>query len=244
VKLLPAISIALLLITGSANAANDLMAARSDRYDVQWGSISLGVGTIRLQPMGDNCYAYESTTDPVTLVRWTYGAPSESSQFCIVDGEVRPQRFAYQNDKRKKDNFSLEFDWKTRTVRRLSGGTLSQRELPALAYDRFVIREAVRLWVMRLPDVAAKPGAGSTTRPEAEFTMVDDDRIKTYRFAVTGREQIETAAGRFDTLRVERVDDPRKSYRYWLAPARGYVPVKIEHLKDGKVELRMNLLKD
>ena len=74
--------------------------------------------------------------------------------------------------------------------------------------------------------------------------MVDDDRVKTYRFAVIGRERIETAAGSFETLRVERVDDPRKSYRYWLAPSRDYVPVKIEHLKDGKVELRMNLLKD
>ena len=234
----------LLLVGGAASAAPSLLAARSDRYEVQWGSISLGTGTIRLQPMGDNCYAYESTTDPVALVRWTYGAPSESSQFCIVDGEIRAQRFAYQNDKRKKDNFSLEFDWKTRTVRLLRDGTLSQRELPGLAYDRFVIREAVRLWVMRHPDVAARPEAELATRREAEFTMVDDDRVKTYRFAVIGRERIETAAGSFETLRVERVDDPRKSYRYWLAPSRDYVPVKIEHLKDGKVELRMNLLKD
>ncbi len=225
-----------LMVSGAASAAPDLLAARSDRYEVEWGSIPLGAGTIRLQPMGNNCYIYESTTDPIALVRWTYGAPSESSQFCIVDGEVRARRFSYQNDKRKKDNFSLEFDWKTDTVRLLRNGTLSQRSLPGLAYDRFVIREAVRLWVMRNADQASVP--------EAEFALVDDDSIRSYRFAIIGLETVDTPAGRFEALRVERVDNPRKTYRYWLAPSRDYVPVKIEHLKDGKPELRMSLLPD
>lgn len=231
-----ALTVAILLGTATAWAAPDLLAPRENRYDVQWGSISLGVGTIELKSLGNNCYQYRSTTDPVALVRWTYGAPSETSEFCVVDGDIRAQRFSYQNDKRRKDNFSLEFDWKHNAVRLLSNGTLSQRPLPGLAYDRFVIREAVRLWVMRHPD--------PDSRPEAEFTMVDEDRVKTYRFAVTGRETVQSPAGTFETLRVERIDDPRKSYRYWIAPERDYIPVKIEHVKDGKTELRMALLPD
>jgi amino-acid N-acetyltransferase len=43
-------------------------------------------------------------------------------------------------------------------------------------------------------------------RPEMDFTMVDDDRIKPYRFAIVGHESVETPAGRFDTVRVERID--------------------------------------
>jgi hypothetical protein len=222
-----------LLIPALASAA-DTLSARSDRYQVQWGSISLGEGTIRLTPLGGDCYRYESITDPVSLVRWTYGAPRETSEFCLVGGQVRAQRFAFQNDKRSKDSFSLEFDWKNSVVRVLANGELSQRPIEGPVYDRFVIREAARLW--------AKQHAGDTGKPEASFTMVEDDRIRTYRFAITGRETVDVPAGRFETLRVERVDNPRKSYRYWLAPSRDYLPVKIEHLKDGKAELRMQLL--
>lgn len=223
------------LLAAPAIAA-DTLKARTDRYQVQWGSVSLGEGTIRLTPLGDDCYRYESTTDPVAIVRWTYGAPRETSEFCVVNGQIRAQRFAYQNDKRNKDNFSLEFDWKKSVVRVLRAGELSLRPFEGVVYDRFVIREAVRLWAVQ--------HASDTSRPEATFTMIDDDHVRSYRFAVTARETVETPAGRFETLRVERVDHPRKSYRYWLAPSRDFRAVKIEHLKDGKVELRMALLAD
>ena len=228
--------LALLGLTAQPALAADTLKARIDRYQVQWGSVSLGEGTIRLTPLGDDCYRYESSTDPVAIVRWTYGAPRETSEFCLVDGQVRAQRFAYQNDKRSKDNYSLEFDWKAGVVRVLSNGNLSQRPIDGAVYDRFVIREAVRLWALRQSD------GGS--RSEADFTMIEDDRIRTYRFAITARESVETPAGRFETLRVERIDHPRKSYRYWLAPSRDFRAVKIEHVKDGKVELRMALLPD
>lgn len=229
-RVLALLVLALPLWVGAA----DTLKARSDRYQVQWGSVSLGVGTIRLTPLGGDCYRYESITEPVALVRWTYGAPRETSEFCMVDGEVRAQRFAYHNDKRSKDNFTLDFDWKKRVVRVLRNGDFSQRSFEGVVYDRFVIREAARLW--------ARQHAGDPVRAEADFTMVEDDRVRTYRFAITGREPVETPAGRFETLRVERVDNPRKTYRYWLAPSLDYLPVKIEHLKDGKAELRMQLL--
>lgn len=227
---------ALALVLPMLASAADTLKARSDRYQVQWGSVSLGAGTIKLTPLGNDCYRYESITEPVALVRWTYGAPRETSEFCLVDGEVRTQRFAYHNEKRSKENFTLDFDWKKRVVRVLRNGDLSLREFEGVVYDRFVIREAARLW--------ARQHAGDKTRAEADFTMVEDDRVRTYRFAITGKETVETPAGRFETLLVERIDNPRKSYRYWLAPAREYLPVKIEHLKDGKAELRMQLLSD
>lgn len=226
---------ALLLSGVCANAADsEFFTARSDRYTVQWGDISLGEGTISLKPIAGNCYHYESTTKPVAIVRWTYGAPRETSEFCFENGEVRSRRFEFFNDKRSKDNFTLDFDWSAGKVKMIHGGTVTLRDLTEATYDRFVVREAVRVWAMRHPDIAS--------RPEQTFTMVDDDRIRSYRFAIVGQERVTTPAGTFDTVRVERVDDPNKSYRYWLAPSRNYVPVKIEHIRKGKVELRMDLL--
>lgn len=224
-----------LLLAGLAPALAAELAARSDRYSVQWGDIELGEGTISLKPLGGGCYLYESLTHPVALVRWTYGSPRDASRFCLRDGAVVAQHYEYVNEKRRKDSFSLEFDWKAGRVKDIRGGEVHVRQLPpGPAYDRFVIREAVRLWVQGHPQ--------PESRPEASFTMVDEDRIRSYRFAIRGRETVEVPAGRFDTLRVERVDHPKKSYRYWVAPSRGYLPVKIEHINKGKAELRMELL--
>jgi hypothetical protein len=203
-------------------------------YSVAWGGNTLGEGSISLAPQMDKgCYRYESQTRPIAPVRWFYGAPRETSLFCIRDGELRVQRFEYFNDKRKKDNFTLDFDWNTNQVRMLKGGELSQRALPGLAYDRFAMQQAVRLW--------AVAQVGKQDVPPADFVMVEDDRIVTYRFAIAGTETVETPAGRFEALRVERVDSPHKTMRSWLAPSRDYLPVKIERIEDGEVKLRMLL---
>ena len=111
---------------------------------------------------------------------------------------------------------------------------MTVRELPGPAYDRFSIREAVRLWVLR--HVAGGAPA------EADFVMVDDDRFKSYRFRINGTEAVQTPAGTFDAVRVDSVERKRTQH-FWLAPERDYIPVKIEQFKSGKLELRMTLLR-
>jgi hypothetical protein len=230
-----ALVLALALLAAPAFAADapPVFAARSDSYDVTWKGITLGHGTIALLPLEDGCFRYQSTTQPMALVRWTYGSPRETSDFCVVDGAIVARHFDYVNDRRAKENYSLDFDWSGRKVKTIKGGDVRMRDLPERAYDHFLIQQAVRQWVIA--------HAGDAQPAPAEFTMVDDDRFKTYRFAIVGRESVDTPAGRFDTIRVERVDNPEKSSRFWVAPARGYVPVKIEHIEKGSVQLRMEL---
>ncbi len=208
--------------------------ARSSRYDVEWSGFSLGEGTISLKPLEGNCYRYVSTTDPIALVRWTFGSPREESAFCLEGDQVRPVTFRYVNERREKDSFSLDFDWRAGTVKTLKQGEMTIRELPETAYDRFVIREAIRLWVIRHFEGSA-PG-------EAEFLLVNDDKMKSYRFAVVPGQQISTPAGSFETVRVDRIDDPRRKAHYWLAPELDYLPVKLEQYKKDKLELRMTML--
>lgn len=223
------------LLIGSSGAVQgaETMQARSDHYTVEWSGISLGEGTISLEKAeGENCYRYSSTTNPVAVVRWTYGSPAEHSTFCIQDGQLRARSFTYTNDKRSKDSFVLDFDWDKKQVHTAYRGQSTTRELPAIAYDRLSIRQAVRLWVLAYLDGKASA--------EAEFVMVDDDRIKPYRFAIGARENVVVGKQTIEALRVDRIDE-RRPHHYWLDPARDYVPVKIEQLKDGKVELRMQI---
>ncbi len=218
-----------------AAAADALLTERSNQYEIEWNGIGLGVGTISLAREADGCYLFTSTTDPIALVRWTYGSPREQSRFCVENGQLLAQQFEYSIKKRSKEGFRLDFDWTAKQVRTLKDGEMTQRDVPQPAYDRFLIREAVRLWVIR--------NQAGEAPAEAEFTMVDDDRIKTYRFAVIGAETIDTPIGKIDTIRVDRTDSAKRPSHYWMAPSLDYVPVKIEQLRKDKVELRMLLVK-
>lgn len=203
-------------------------------YTVEWDGIALGDALITLVPEGGaDCYRYTSQTQPVALVRWLYGTPHETSSFCIRNGVIRPVRFEYVVEKREKDNFSLDFDWNKRKVRGLKRGNLTERDLPETAYDRFILQQAVKLWVMGLP-------AGAKN-PSAEFNMVDDDRIVPYRFEVKGAQTMQGEQGAVQTLLVERTDNPNKSLKIWMMPDRQYSAYKIEQIEDGKVKLRMSL---
>ena len=223
--------VAAVLASSAAVAAEPKLPELDLKYAVTWRGMGLGNAIITLKPRGEaDCYRYESLTEPTGLVRMFYGKPREISDFCLRGGRVVPQRFEFQSP--KDDSFTLEFDAKAGKVR---GGRKGERDLPSGAQDRFAIQQAVRLWV--LGHLKSEPGAETV-----EFAMVDDRRIRNYRFAITGREPVEVPAGRFDdAVLVQRVDDPKKTTKFWLAPARDYMPVKVEQVKQGTVELRMVL---
>lgn len=211
--------------------ASDHLLPRSDRYQVEWTGISLGEGTISLRPDGRGCYDYQSSTQPIALVRWMYGAPREQSRFCLDGERIVPQSFAYDIDKRPKDAFRLDFDPVKSTVKVLRQGVVTVRDVPENAYDRFTIREAIRLWAIRY--------AAGEAEDKLTLQLVNHDKTKPYRFGIKGHEMVDTPAGRVETLRVDRLDNPKRPAYYWLAPSLDYVPVKIEQYKNGDLELRM-----
>lgn len=227
----------LMLLPGLAQAAELVLTPHSSTYDVEWSSIVLGEGSITLAPTADkNCYRYESTTKPVGLVQLLYGAPYELSLFCIKDGAIRTSHYEFFIKKGSDDNFTMDFDWTNRKVKTLQEGTLSVREVPDDTYDRFVLREVVRQWVQQN---ASKFKVGD----ELQFKMMDNDSTNDYRFVYQGRETRKTPAGEFETLRVDRVNDPNRVLRAWIAPSRDYTIVELEQHRNGKVDLRLLLNK-
>ena len=222
----------LLLLTATPmRAAEPKLPEMNLTYAAHWKGISLGDIVITLKPeAGGDCYRYESLTKPVGLVRMFYGKPRETSDFCVSGGRIVPRRFAFFNPKDEEDGFSLEFNTAAAKVR---DGRGAVRDIPPNAQDRFAMQQAVRLWVLAHPQT--EPGE------TVEFAMVDDRHIKTYRFVITGREQIEVPAGRFNALLVERVDNPNRRGKFWLAAERDYMPVMVEQTKNGATELRMSL---
>lgn len=227
-----AVAAALLLpLAPPASAAAESLRPFDTTYALSRGILTLGEARFRLQPADDaGCWRYEYQAKPTGIARLFIGNVSERSDFCVVDGELRSQFFEFKRADKPKDNFTLHFNWAEKVVRASSG---ELRQLESGMVDRLAQQIQVQLWVMAQQ---GQPGDA-----EIRSTKVEDDRIRAYRFRITGLDPVTVPAGQFQSVRVERVDDPRKSTRFWLAPEQGYVPVQVEQLKEDTEQLKMQL---
>ena len=77
-------------------------------------------------------------------------------------------------------------------------------------------------------------GRGET---DITFKIADGGKLKDYRFKVLGRETLELAAGRFDTVKITKLRDNKRRETYiWCAPELNYLPVRIwQREKDDAV---------
>jgi hypothetical protein len=219
-----AMAVVLTLAACAARAGETSLPSMDYTYDGDAMGMSLGEVHIALKPDGAaGCYRYSNTSNPSGLVKMLYGSANQASQFCLKDGRIRSQHFesVLQNDPRQ--SYTLDFDWDKHTVTDNNGQV---RQIPDDAIDSFALQQAVRLWVLA--------HASDATPPVAEFTMVDNKNLTHYKFRFSGHQKIGTPAGSFDTLLMERIDNPDKIGRFWLAPDRGYMPVRTE-TKGGKV---------
>lgn len=213
--------------TGATDSAT--LPSFNYHYNVSWGSIGVGTLDLSLKPQADHpgCYDYTTTTDPNPLVAMFYGAPSQASVFCIENGQIRSQHFESKLPGDSSQSYTLDFDWAQHQVIDNHG---QHRAIPDDAVDSLALQQAVRMWIL---DHHVELKASS--RPQiARFTMVDNKHLTHYQFKFGGEQEIDTPAGQFDTLLMDRVDTPGKVGRFWLAPSRSYMPVKTETKIGGK----------
>lgn len=225
---------ALLLIT-TTPALADVLSPYRAVYEVTHGKMMLGDTTFSLTPdkaTGTACHVLSGVAKPMGLAALFSGPMTEESHFCLEDGQLRSKRYRIQREGGgKNENYSLSFDWGNRMV---TTEGQEPRELPAGGIDRSVMEIALRR------ELARAKGGPLPAEPFV-FLRVEDDEIKPFTLQVTGRETLKTPLGRFDTVRVERINDPKRKFRLWLAPSLDYLPVRIENQKGNKPVMRMNL---
>lgn len=222
----------LMMAIGFLSAADAAQPVPSDHtYVLSRGMMTLGEARFRLVQREDpNCWRYEYHAKPSALARLFIGEITERSDFCMADGKILSQSFDFKRADKSKDDFSLRFDWHDGVVRSSAG---EMRPLETGMIDRLAMQIAVQNWVI---DRKGQPGPQTFS-----VTKVEDERVKTYTFAITGRESVQTPAGTFDTVRVERVNDKKKSTVFWLAPSRNYAAVRVQQTKGGEEQIKMML---
>jgi len=205
--------------------ANAQLSEYTAHYAARYKGRNVGEAVFALQfdeQVGN--YVFSSTLRAKGLLRLISPGPVvDQSEFRLEDSRIVPQRFVHEDGSRKgDDNYSIAFDWDAASAR-VTGADYS-RELPLQhgALDR----GSLQVELIRLLSEGAEPG---------RFAVVDEESVDEYTYSFEGRESVETGLGDIEVVRY-RQQRPGSSREMLidLAPTLGYVPARIEQLRDGE----------
>ena len=213
----------LLVLLAGPLCANGLKPFNAD-YQLLRNELTIGKGNISLEPLPDGQYRYHSASKSTGLLGWLRNDRTrESSTWSYYKGTIRPTSYHFEHTSRSKNRkVDLEFDWQNHEVTNTVAGHSWTMAVPDGTLDKWSVQLALMLDLQ-------------TGKQEFSYPIADGGHLKEFRFRILGEEIIETPAGRFQTLKLERVrEDSKRITQVWCAPALGYLPVQIEQQeKDG-----------
>lgn len=149
----------------------------------------------------------------------------EFSRFDKRGGQLIPRHYEYHRTGLVRDRHKvLRFEPEKRRVINVRNGDRTLEDAPAQVQDKLTYQLQLAL------DVAA----GNKT---LEYAVADGKKIRHYKFAIVGRENIETPLGPIEAIKVQRVReaDADRETIIWFAPQWDYALVKLKQQEeDGK----------
>lgn len=201
------------------------------RYALRYDGYQVGEATYRLSRQA-NDYRYESASKPTGITAWfRKDRVREHSQWQWQDPLIRPLRYVYERSGgRKERRAELEFDWPRGQVENRVEGQPWQMDIPRGTLDKLVVTLAMMKDLER-------------GKKSMEYSVADGGILKTYRFQVVGEEVVDTPAGRFNSIKLERLREDNKRYTaLWCAPSLHYLPVRIEQQEKDESPMTSELL--
>ena len=177
-------------------------------------------------------YIFETGAHPSTLARFFVSSDAfERTTFETSGDGLRPVLWETEDGKAgDKGDGRLEFDWNTKRITGTFEGKPVDLPLEPGTLDRTSIQLGVMMSLLR----GQEPGT---------ITMVNGDDLRSYTYTRVKKESMSTKLGSYDAVVYEstRPGSNRVS-RVWHAAALGYVPVRAEQIRKGKVETVMELI--
>jgi len=194
-------------------------------YSVEYRGIKAGnIDFILRQTQGR--YVYESVAHPSGLAKLVVNSKTrEASEFTIVNGGIKPQQYELDDGTTDTDEDTrLTFDWNAKKAR----GTHEDKPIELPITDGVQDRMSVQVVVMQLLLAGQQPD---------KITFIDRDALKEYTYLRVRDEKRKTQLGEVDTIvySSSRPGSNRVS-RLWYAPSLGFVPVRGEQERKGKIE--------
>jgi Protein of unknown function (DUF3108) len=201
-------------------------------YHVSYRGIGAGRLVFELKRTAEpGRYEYVSTARPNLLARLVVSSSARESSVLVIDREgVRPLTYRLDDGKSSTDDdASLDFDWDAGRVTGTAGKSTVDLPLEPGLEDRM----SIQIEVMADLLAGREPGA---------IGMIDDGQVKEYIYTREGPEHVKTSLGEFDAV-IYSSTRPGSSRvaRFWYAEALGYLPVRAEQVRKGRVETVMEI---
>jgi hypothetical protein len=221
----------------SAAAATALAAGPAEpapfvaKFAIDWKGITVGYTHLELTRSAADIYTYRSRNTARGIFRLAFpDSISQISNFTISKGEVRPVN--YHADDGSPDaakSVDLQFDWRTG---RITG--VSEKKPVDIALEPGT-QDSLSVQIALMCELAAG-------REPKGFWLIDNDAIKEYRYVHERTVKLDTPLGALDAVvyRSEHAGSDRVT-RLWLAPSLGYLPVRAERSRAGKIDFALSI---
>lgn len=202
-------------------------------YSVKYRGISAGLLHFELRAEEPGRLVFQTRPEPGLFARAFVGPKGiERSVMQIDEHGIRPLTWFVDDGRSgQREDADLVFAWDKGVVRGTMKGEAVERPTEPGLQDRLSVQIAAMTALLRDDEPGTIPLLAEKENRNYEYTRVGTQRISTF-------------AGEFDTVVYEstRPGSSRLS-RVWHAPDLGFIPVRAEQLRNGRVETVMEMVK-
>ncbi len=198
-------------------------------YAWVWHGMTVAVSSLKLE-RHDDTWVYASKSDPRGLGRMFSERPVQQSTLRVTPTGVEPLSYkADDGTPSTKRDANVQFDWEHNRATGVYEDVTVDMPLRKDIQDDLSVQIALMVELL----------AGRT--PET-FQMLEKNTVREYRYTREGPESLVTALGTIDTVvfGAQKVGSPRVT-RFWCAPSRGYIPLRVEQKKGDEVQWTMEV---
>ena len=191
-------------------------------------------GTLRAKLENNNgTYTYTLKTEPTGFWKLiANGSINESSQFEIIDGEIRSINYRLNDTIRRNARESeVDFDWSKKVIK----GFYKDRVIDFNIEKRILTRILLQIEIMHQKQ---------RNNLEDTYLIIDKDEIKEIDITSSNSgKKISVPFGSYDVTEVShRSKNSNRINTFWLAPELDFIPVKLEQTEGNKVNFEANLV--
>lgn len=206
----------------SAFAENWTVPLFKAEYTISAMGLTLAEGTRHLTKQPDGSYLFHTLAKPTGVASiFREDTIEENSHFLFENTQLKPLLYEYKhldNNHNLKKYKKVVFNWET--LEALSTENKKEWKLPLQKGAVDFLSSQISL----MQDLTLNK------RGDQNYIIVDEDEIKPYTIKFEKEETLETALGKFKTLKfIRHAKNPKRYSSLWCAVDLKFLPVKIEH---------------
>jgi len=214
----------------AAAAAAEPLEPFQAAYTWIWHGAPVAVSTLKLEQRQAGTWSYASSSEPRGLGFLYPMRPQLESLMRIGNQGVQPLHYhAADGTSADQRGADVSFDWDAGRATGVYEGVKVDLALRNGVQDDLSIQIAL-LYALR------------HGQAPANLSMIDKNSIRDYSYRQEGTETIDTKLGRIDTViyASQHAGSPRVT-RFWCAPSKGYVPMRVQQKRIDQVEWTMEI---